>query len=59
VSLAEFIHYVQDHEKNLRLQFSHLDRNHDGKVSLEEMIDSFKELGINIEYKEALKLFNR
>ncbi|KAG5682049.1 hypothetical protein PVAND_011437 [Polypedilum vanderplanki] len=59
VSLQEFIHYLQDHEKNLRLQFSHLDRNKDGKVHLDEMIESFKELGINIDEEEALKLFNR
>lgn len=31
ISLAEFIHYVREHEKNLRLQFSHLDKNKDGK----------------------------
>lgn len=31
ISLAEFIHYVREHEKNLRLQFSHLDKNRDGE----------------------------
>lgn len=31
VTLSEFIHYVREHEKNLRLQFSHLDKNQDGK----------------------------
>lgn len=30
VTLSEFIHYVREHEKNLRLQFSHLDKNKDG-----------------------------
>lgn len=30
VGLAEFVHYVREHEKNLRLQFSHLDKNRDG-----------------------------
>lgn len=30
ISLAEFIHYVIEHEKKLRLQFSHLDKNKDG-----------------------------
>lgn len=31
VVLNEFINYVREHEKNLQLQFSHLDRNHDGE----------------------------
>lgn len=31
ISIGEFIHYVKEHEKNLRLQFSHLDKNKDGK----------------------------
>ena len=32
ISLAEFIHYVREHEKNLRLQFTDLDKNKDGKI---------------------------
>lgn len=32
VTLSEFIHYVREHEKNLRLQFSHIDKNQDGKL---------------------------
>lgn len=59
VGLAEFVHYVREHEKNLRLQFSHLDKNKDGRVDLEEMIVAFKELGVSIDRDEALKLFNR
>lgn len=31
LSLADFIYYVREHEKNLRLHFSHLDTNKDGK----------------------------
>jgi len=33
ISIAEFIHYVKEHEKNLRLQFSHLDKNKDGEFN--------------------------
>lgn len=47
------------HEKNLRLQFSNFDKNKDGKVDMGEMIAAFKELGIKMDYTEALKLFNR
>ncbi|XP_055620951.1 calcium-binding mitochondrial carrier protein SCaMC-2 isoform X2 [Toxorhynchites rutilus septentrionalis] len=59
VGLAEFIHYVREHEKNLRLQFTHLDRNRDGMVDLEELITAFKELGIEIDRHEAAKLLKR
>lgn len=59
VELAEFIHYVREHEKNLRLHFSHLDRDGDGKVNLQDMILGFKALGIDMDAKEALNLLKR
>ncbi|XP_029405521.2 calcium-binding mitochondrial carrier protein SCaMC-3 isoform X4 [Bactrocera dorsalis] len=59
VGLAEFVFYVREHEKNLRLQFSHLDKNKDGKVDLEELIDAFKDLGIEVDPEEATNLLSR
>ncbi|XP_017892530.1 calcium-binding mitochondrial carrier protein SCaMC-2 isoform X1 [Ceratina calcarata] len=59
ITLAEFIHYVREHEKNLRLQFTHLDKNKDGKIDLEELIKAFEELGIKMDYNEAKKLLQR
>ncbi|XP_034942907.1 calcium-binding mitochondrial carrier protein SCaMC-2 isoform X1 [Chelonus insularis] len=60
IGLAEFIHYVIEHEKKLRLQFSHLDKNKDGKIDLEELISSFnKDLGIKMDRAEAKKLLKR
>ncbi|GAB0101028.1 calcium-binding mitochondrial carrier protein SCaMC-1-like [Sergentomyia squamirostris] len=59
VGLAEFIHYVREHEKNLKLQFSHLDTNKDGKVDLDELIAAFKELGVEMDKKEATNLLHR
>ncbi|XP_014261718.1 calcium-binding mitochondrial carrier protein SCaMC-1-B isoform X2 [Cimex lectularius] len=59
ISLAEFIHYVKEHEKNLRLGFSHIDKNRDGKIDLEELIKAFQELGVEVEVKEAKKLLER
>ncbi|XP_050360880.1 calcium-binding mitochondrial carrier protein SCaMC-2 [Nymphalis io] len=59
VTLSEFIHYVREHEKNLRLQFSHLDKNKDGKVDLEELISAFADLGIAIGRNEATNLLKR
>ncbi|XP_034480379.1 calcium-binding mitochondrial carrier protein SCaMC-3 isoform X2 [Drosophila innubila] len=59
VGFAEFLHYVREHEKNLCLQFSHLDKNRDGKVDLEELISAFKDLGLDVDLDEARKLLSR
>ncbi|XP_067210708.1 mitochondrial adenyl nucleotide antiporter SLC25A23 isoform X1 [Linepithema humile] len=59
ISLAEFLHYIREHEKNLRLQFSNLDKNRDGSIDLEELIRAFKDLGIEIAQEEATKLLQR
>ncbi|XP_076245672.1 short Calcium-binding Mitochondrial Carrier isoform X1 [Calliopsis andreniformis] len=59
ITLAEFIHYVREHEKNLRLQFSHLDKNKDGKIDLDELIKAFEELGITLSHDEGTKLLQR
>ncbi|XP_072930813.1 calcium-binding mitochondrial carrier protein SCaMC-2 isoform X1 [Epargyreus clarus] len=59
VTLSEFIHYVREHEKNLKLQFSHIDKNQDGKVDLEELISAFADLGIAIGRNEATNLLKR
>ncbi|XP_024936609.1 calcium-binding mitochondrial carrier protein SCaMC-2 isoform X2 [Cephus cinctus] len=59
ISLAEFIHYVREHEKNLRLQFTDFDKNRDGKIDLEELIRAFKDLGIEMDRVEATKLLQR
>lgn len=32
VGLAEFIEYIREHEKSLKLQFSQMDKNKDGKT---------------------------
>lgn len=50
---------MREHEKNLRLQFTHLDKNKDGKVDLDELILAFKELGVEIDNQEAAKLLKR
>ncbi|KDR20496.1 Calcium-binding mitochondrial carrier protein SCaMC-2, partial [Zootermopsis nevadensis] len=59
ISIGEFIHYVKEHEKNLRLQFSHLDKNKDGMIDVEELIKAFKDLGVEVDKNEAMKLLQR
>ncbi|XP_057661516.1 calcium-binding mitochondrial carrier protein SCaMC-2 isoform X1 [Diorhabda carinulata] len=59
LSLADFIYYVREHEKNLRLHFSNLDKNRDGKIDLAELIKAFSDLGIPLERGEARNLLQR
>ncbi|KAL1491164.1 hypothetical protein ABEB36_011804 [Hypothenemus hampei] len=59
LSLADFIYYVREHEKNLRLHFANLDKNRDGKIDLEELVRAFHDLGIPLERGEATNLLQR
>lgn len=59
VDLAEFIHYVREHEKQLMLHFTHLDKDGDGRVNLNDLVLGFKELGIEIDTDEAFTLLKR
>lgn len=46
VTMSEFMHYVREHEKNLRLQFSHLDKNQDGKYLLSYKVNIFLAISV-------------
>lgn len=59
VGLAEFIHYVREHEKNLRLQFSHLDKNRDGIKLIKLYLNSFLYLNFTgkVDLEELISAF--
>ncbi|KAF0289177.1 Calcium-binding mitochondrial carrier protein SCaMC-1-B [Amphibalanus amphitrite] len=59
LTLAEFVHYVIEHEKKLRLVFSSLDHNKDGRLDLDEIYSSLHKLGLKITRGEARKLLER
>ncbi|XP_071522196.1 mitochondrial adenyl nucleotide antiporter SLC25A23 isoform X3 [Panulirus ornatus] len=59
LSFAEFVNYVQEHEKKLLLVFHTLDANSDGRVDERELRTSFKRLGIHIDDVEAKRLLKR
>ncbi|XP_022162178.1 calcium-binding mitochondrial carrier protein SCaMC-1-A-like [Myzus persicae] len=59
ITLAEFINYVKEYEKTLKLSFSNIDKNKDGKIDQYELIRAFQELGIDIDVTETVKLLKR
>ena len=59
MTLAEFIYYVREHEKKLKLVFSNLDTDKDGRIKTNEIVTAFRDLGIAITQKEASKLLKR
>ena len=59
VTLAEFIHYVREHEKKLLISFSNLDTDRDGRIKVNELVGAFRDLGVAISHKEAARLMKR
>ncbi|GAB1602492.1 calcium-binding mitochondrial carrier protein SCaMC-2-like [Argonauta hians] len=59
VNFSEFVQYVAEHEKKLRLFFRNIDTNQDGAIDVSEIITSFKNLGLHVDQAEAEKLLQR
>ncbi|CAG7716255.1 unnamed protein product [Allacma fusca] len=59
ISLPEFINYAKNHEKNLRIVFSKLDRNQDGIIDSNEIISAFHDIGISLKPEEAKAMIRR
>uniref|UniRef100_A0A3P8XRL6 Solute carrier family 25 member 24, like n=1 Tax=Esox lucius TaxID=8010 RepID=A0A3P8XRL6_ESOLU len=52
----EFLTYMRDREKKWRIQFQALDRNSSGVIDQEDIVDLFKELGVNISKQNAKRI---
>ena len=59
LDLHEFVNYLTEHEKQLKIVFSTLDEDQDGKISVNEVVSAFKRLGIAITENEAKSLMQR
>ena len=59
LDMNEFLTYLQDHEKQLKIIFSSLDENQDGVISATEIVSAFQKLGIVITENEARALMQR
>ncbi|MEE6505653.1 hypothetical protein FKM82_005605 [Ascaphus truei] len=53
LDFEEFVHYLRDHEKKLRLVFKSLDKKNDGRIDAQEIMQSLRDLGVNISEQQA------
>ncbi|XP_078282561.1 calcium-binding mitochondrial carrier protein SCaMC-2-B isoform X2 [Rhinoraja longicauda] len=59
LDFEEFVHYLKDHEKKLRLVFKSLDKKNDGKIDAQEIMQSLRDLGVHISEQQAEKILKR
>ncbi|KAI3372919.1 hypothetical protein L3Q82_023368, partial [Scortum barcoo] len=55
LDFEEFVHYLQDYEKDLKLVVKSLDRKNAGRVDLKEFMQSLQDLGVHISPQYAEK----
>ncbi|XP_059406646.1 calcium-binding mitochondrial carrier protein SCaMC-2-B isoform X6 [Carassius carassius] len=59
LDFEEFVHYLRDHEKKLRLVFKSLDKKNDGRIDSQEIMQSLRDLGVHISEEQAGKVLKR
>ncbi|XP_031231083.1 calcium-binding mitochondrial carrier protein SCaMC-1-like isoform X2 [Mastomys coucha] len=53
LDFEEFVQYLQDHEKKMKLAFKSLDKNDDGVIDASEVVAAVRKLGIYITLSQA------
>ncbi|XP_075396387.1 mitochondrial adenyl nucleotide antiporter SLC25A24-like [Tenrec ecaudatus] len=56
LDFEEFVQYLQQHEKNMKLAFKSLDTNNDGVIETSEVLAVLKSLGIDASEDQAQKI---
>ncbi|ELW65321.1 Calcium-binding mitochondrial carrier protein SCaMC-1 [Tupaia chinensis] len=53
LDFEEFMKYLKDHEKKMKLAFKSLDKNNDGKIEASEIVQSLQTLGLTVSEQQA------
>lgn len=56
LDFEEFVHYLQDHEKDLKLVFKSLDKKNAGQVNASDIVNSLRDLGVHISQQQVEKV---
>ncbi|XP_017272560.1 calcium-binding mitochondrial carrier protein SCaMC-3 isoform X1 [Kryptolebias marmoratus] len=56
LDFEEFIQYLRNHERELKLMFRHLDRNNDGRIDAAEIQHCLHTVGVNISLEDATRI---
>uniref|UniRef100_UPI00358F9666 calcium-binding mitochondrial carrier protein SCaMC-2-like isoform X1 n=2 Tax=Myxine glutinosa TaxID=7769 RepID=UPI00358F9666 len=56
LDFEEFVSYLKEHEKNLKLAFKSLDSKKDGRIDAAELAESLMNLGVHITLQQAEKI---
>ncbi|XP_066293551.1 calcium-binding mitochondrial carrier protein SCaMC-2-like isoform X4 [Branchiostoma lanceolatum] len=56
IEFAEFVKYMSEHQRKLKLTFDKLDKNNDGRIDTEEIIEALQGLGVHIDKSEANRI---
>ena len=59
VSIEEFILHLKNHEQKLKQVFKEVDRNSDGQLDVQELIEASGKLGITLSLDEATNMIKR
>jgi len=53
LDFEEFMKYLKDHEKKMKLAFKSLDKNNDGVIEASEIVQSLQILGLTVSEQQA------
>ncbi|XP_055081737.1 calcium-binding mitochondrial carrier protein SCaMC-1 isoform X2 [Periophthalmus magnuspinnatus] len=56
LDVEEFMQYLRDHEKQLKIMFRSLDKNNDGRIDAAEIQHSLQTIGVSVNLRDANRI---